>query len=110
MSTRTSAKNRRRILGDFRLMFGRYRGKPIHSIPLDYLRWAESAHGEIPLQDRWAITQYLKESDGHRQKKRRGRSPRTEVATRRQQSGSQSQNAPTTETGERARLAGGLPA
>lgn len=104
------ARNRRRTLGDFRLMFGKYTGKPIRSIPLDYLRWARSAEGEIPAQDRWAITQYLKELGRQRQKKRRGWSPQTEVATKRQHPGVQFQNAPANETREGARLAGGQPA
>lgn len=75
-------QNRRRLLGDFRLMFGKYAGKPIRSIPLDYLRWSVSADGAIPAPDRWAILQYLNELGGHRRKKRRGRSKQTGSASK----------------------------
>jgi uncharacterized protein (DUF3820 family) len=108
-------QSRRRLLGDFRLMFGKYAGKPIRAVPDSYLRWAVAADGEIPAPDRWAIGQYLNERGGDRRKKRRGRSKQTGSAAKHRppraiRPEEQSDNAADTGTGAGAHWGGGQPA
>ncbi len=59
-SKKRRAKKRRRKprIGDFPLANGKFSGKPIRMVPMDYLEWALTAKG-ISDADKWAISKYL---------------------------------------------------
>ncbi len=64
MSRRKPRKRPRKArFGDFPLGFGRFVGRPIATVPPDYLDWALKARG-VPAADKWAIGQWLRSREG----------------------------------------------
>ncbi len=49
-----------RTLGDFPLAVGKYAGRPIRSVPHDYLQWILRAKG-FPSADKWIVRKWLRE-------------------------------------------------
>lgn len=59
MGRKHKKPSRNKQLRSFSLSFGKYAGKPLQSIPRDYLEWMVAAP-RIPAADVWAAKQFLR--------------------------------------------------